>query len=380
MNDKTRILVVDDDLFMCELVEEVLSESYQVITAENGADALMLAQAERPALILLDVEMPGMDGYATCIQFKQGDATAPIPVIFVSARDQIEERLKGYEVGGDDYVVKPFNPQELKAKIAHLLGMISERTQLKEMANYASSTAMTAMTSMSEMGALLESLKKFNASIDEKALAEAVLYGLTLYGLGGVVQVRTPEKSVSLTGQGMASPLEISVIEHMSGMDRIVQFKNRMSIHYPHVALLVNDMPEEDADRCGRLRDHLAMLVEGAEMRATGIAAENESQRRGAAIERAVTNITKMLAEVDAAQRQGKVSTAMALNEFTGDMERAYICVALCDAHEEFMAGVVKEGLEKILNAQSAEVDVQNKLTGIIKELNDIAGTDKRKG
>ncbi|MBI3903859.1 MAG: response regulator [Nitrosomonadales bacterium] len=378
MNENARILIVDDDPFMREMVSDVLGGIYRVIPAENGSDALMLAQAEPPDLILLDVDMPGMDGYETCIRFKQADALASIPLIFVSGLDQIDERLKGYEVGGNDYVVKPFNPQELKAKIAHLLGMISERAQLKEMASYAASTAMTAMTSMSEMGALLESLKKFNASIDEKALAVAVLSCLSLYGLGGVVQVRTPEKSVSLSGQDEASPLEVSVIEHMSGMDRIVQFKNRMSIHYPHVSMLVNNMPMDDADRCGRLRDHLAMLVEGAEMRAAGIAAENESRWRGAAIERAVVNITKMLAEVDAAQRQSKLSTAMAINEFTGDMERAYICVALSNAHEDFMVGVVKDGLGKILNAQSAEVDVQNKLTGIIRELKDIAGTDKR--
>ena len=376
MDKQTRVLVVDDDSFMRDIFAKTLSESYAIIPAENGPDALMLAQSERLNLIILDVEMPGMDGYELCRQLKESDTTAGIPVIFVSAHDQIEERLKGYEAGGEDYIVKPFEPQELKAKVAQLLRTVSERISLKETASYATSTAMTAMTSMSEMGALLESLKIFSACSDQRSLADAVLSGLALYGLQGTAQIRFRGGALTRSNQGEATPLEVSVINHMVKMNRITSFKSRMSVTYSHVSLLVNNMPVEDPDRCGRLRDHLAMLAEGAEMKAVGIIAENESKRRGEAIERAAVSITKMLEEVDSAQRQSKVSTALAINEFTGEMEKAYIRVALSDSHEKFMADVVKDGLEKITNAQSAEVDVQNKLTNIIHELRGIVGTD----
>lgn len=372
MDDKIKILVVDDDIFMREILEEILGEHYCVIAADEGAEALTLAHAEHPALILLDVEMPGMDGYETCRQLKQSDDTKAIPVIFVSARDKIEERLQGYEAGGDDYVIKPFDPNELKAKIAHLLKIISERTQLKEMANCASNTAMTAMTSMSEMGALLESLKAFNASIDERALAEAVLAGLSLYGLNGAVQVRTPEKTLSLSAQGEASPLEISVFKHMIGMDRIVHYKSRMSIHYPHVAMLVNNMPVDDPDRCGRLRDHLAMLVEGAEMRASGIVAENESSRRGLAIERMIERVTGTLNEIDATQRRNRLEMRMAFATLTDKMGAALIQVSLTMGQEDFLCAIVANGIEEIINVQSSEAELQNKLTALIGEMNDI--------
>lgn len=374
MNKKTKILVVDDDQFICELVEEVLGGSYQVIIAKDGYRAEQLAKSEQPDLILLDVEMPGMDGYETCAKFKQDDGLVNIPVIFVSAHDQIEERLKGYEVGGGDYVIKPFAPLELKAKIQHLLATISERVQLKENVSSATNMAMATMTSMSEMGLLLDSLKKFNASTDEKALAEAVLTGCSCYGLNGVTQIRTADKTFALSDRGEASPLEVSIIENMGKMDRIVHFKSKMSIHYPRATLLINNMPVEDPDRCGRLRDHLAMLVEGADMRAAGIIAEAESRRRGEAIEKAAISITKMLAEVDQAQRQSKITTSMAINDFTEAMEKAYIRVALSDTHERYMADIVKTGMDNIDHAQSAEIDIQNKLTGVIKELQSITG------
>jgi len=373
MSEKVKILAVDDDKFMRGMFADVLGETYQILSAEDGHDALAIALAETPDLILLDIEMPGMDGYETCCKILEEDALASVPVIFVSGHDQIEERLKGYEVGGSDYVVKPFNAQELQAKIVHLLGIVADRVQLKEMANYASNTAMTAMTSMSEMGALLETLKGFNASIDERALAEAVLSGLSLYGLEGVVQIRTSEIALSLSGQGPASPLEISVIEHMVGMDRIVHFKSRMSIHYPHVAMLVSNMPVEDPDRCGRLRDHLAMLVEGAEMRAAGIVAENESKRRGLAIELMIKHVSTALNEIDSTQRHNKLEMRLAFSAMTDEMEKALLRTALTNEQEDLLSSIVSNGIDDIINVQSAEADLQNKLTAIIHEMREIS-------
>jgi len=373
MSEKVKILAVDDDKFMRGMFADVLGETYQILSAEDGHDALAIALAETPDLILLDIEMPGMDGYETCCKILEEDSLASVPVIFVSGHDQIEERLKGYEVGGSDYVVKPFNAQELQAKIVHLLGIVADRVQLKEMANYASNTAMTAMTSMSEMGALLETLKGFNASIDERALAEAVLSGLSLYGLEGVVQIRTSEIALSLSGQGPASPLEISVIEHMVGMDRIVHFKSRMSIHYPHVAMLVSNMPVEDPDRCGRLRDHLAMLVEGAEMRAAGIVAENESKRRGLAIELMIKHVSTALNEIDSTQRHNKLEMRLAFSAMTDEMEKALLRTALTNEQEDLLSSIVSNGIDDIINVQSAEADLQNKLTAIIHEMREIS-------
>ena len=372
MDNQTKVLVVDDDSFMRDIFAMTLSDSYTFLSAENGEEALKLAEAKCPNLIILDVEMPNMDGYELCRRLKENANTSGAPIIFVSAHDQIEERLKGYEAGGEDYIIKPFDPQELKAKVAQLLKIVSERARLKEMASYASSTAMTAITSLGEIGALLASLKNFNASTDEKTLAEAVLSGLKPFELRGVVQIRTQEKKVSISAQGEASPLEISVIDNMSVMDRITHFKSRMSINYPHVSILVNNMPTDDPDRCGRLRDHLAMLVEGAEMKASEIIAENESRQRGEAIEHAAISVTKMLAEVDHAQRQSKLSTSMAVYEFTEELGKAYVRIALTDEQERFMADIIKTGLGKIADTHSEEIDIQNNLTKIINELKSI--------
>lgn len=376
MSEGTNILVVEDDAFTRDLFEVALGDGYALSQAENGRDALMIAAAERPDLILLDVELPDIDGYAVCRQLRRDEGCADIPVIFVSGRDAIEDRIRGYEAGGDDYVVKPFEQQELLAKIARLTQATAARRSLGAMASSASQAAMTAMTSMSEMGALLQSLQCFNGCAGQEALADAALAGLGLYGLEGIVQIRAAAGTLTRTNQGAASPLETSVVGHMAGMERIVQFKNRLAVTYPRVTLMVKDMPLDDPDRCGRLRDHLAVLAESAEVRAAAIDAAIAARRRSAGIGHVIDRVIATLGEVDAAQRQSRIATQLAVDAFNGRMVEAYASVALSEAQEDMMAVVVGVGLNAILDAQSAELDLQDRLSSIIAELKEIAAAD----
>ncbi|MDO8891307.1 MAG: EAL domain-containing protein [Sulfurimicrobium sp.] len=370
-DDLPRILNVDDDAMMRELTEDMLGGSFQVLAARNGEECLGMLQKAKVDLILLDVEMPGIDGYETCRRLKADDDLADIPVIFLSGHDHIEDRLKGYEAGGEDYIVKPFDPVELESKVKNLLRLRRERDQQKEMASYASSTAMTAMTSMSEMGALIETMKSFNACNTLIALADACLAGLAQYGLQGAVQIRTPAETLTRTEEGEASPLIVSVVNHMTKMERISCFKSRMCITYEHLSLLINNMPEEDPERYGRLRDHLAMMADGANVRVEGIMLGN-------ALNSVVEKLTGTLAKIDEAQRQSRAAINLGFNAFNDEVDRAYISLGLTDAQEAFMSKTIRAGIDKILNAESASLEVQNRLSSLIQELKGLSAQEKR--
>ena len=367
--DQPKVLLIDDDQFIHDLVGEALDECCSVISVETGEDALMASKAWKPDLIIVDVEMPGVGGYETCRRFKSMDETAGTPVIFLSGHDQIEDRLKGYEAGGDDYLTKPFDPLELKAKVLHLLARSAQRGELKSMADFATSTAMTAMTSMGEMGVLLEALKNFNACTDYQSLAEAVVAGLSMYDLQGVAQIRTPDGKLSKTAIGEATPLEESVIDHLASMERIMQFQSRMSINYEHVSLLIKNMPVDDDDRCGRLRDHLAMLAEGADVRLRGLMSTRESSRRGEVIEHVLARISDALRAIDHDQRQCRVKTSLALNDAMQVFDRALLSVALTDQQDDYLSATIRLGMDSIIDSQSNEIDIQDRLTGMIAEL-----------
>ena len=119
-NDGTRprILIVDDSPFEQGLLADLLKDQgYRVSLAAHGAQGYDLALAGQPDLILLDVRMPNMDGYAACRLLKANPATQAIPVIFLSGATGEAERITGLSIGGVDYVAKPFSPGELKARI-----------------------------------------------------------------------------------------------------------------------------------------------------------------------------------------------------------------------------------------------------------------------
>jgi len=133
MEDKT-ILIVDDTTSNLDILIELLQD-YDVIDATNGEDALEIANEEKIDLILLDIMMPNMDGYEVCKRLKSNDATKDIPIIFITGKTDEESIEKAYELGGSDYVTKPFLPLELKARVKKELTIQDMMHDLKRLAS-----------------------------------------------------------------------------------------------------------------------------------------------------------------------------------------------------------------------------------------------------
>lgn len=117
-NNKTSILLVDDQPGNLKVLLDLLKEQqFHVYIADSGERALSTLNNIEPDLILLDVMMPGMDGFETCKCIKGNDRFAPIPVIFMTALDDVEDKLAGFDAGGVDYITKPFQRVEVLARI-----------------------------------------------------------------------------------------------------------------------------------------------------------------------------------------------------------------------------------------------------------------------
>ncbi len=117
-----RILVCDDDPVILRLLQVNLElEGYEVLLAHHGENALELANSEHPDLVILDIMMPRLDGYQTCRQLKESAATSDIPVIFLSAKAQQSDIEKGKQYGVEDYLTKPFDPNELIEVVQRVL-------------------------------------------------------------------------------------------------------------------------------------------------------------------------------------------------------------------------------------------------------------------
>jgi DNA-binding response OmpR family regulator len=114
-----QILVADDDINNVKLAAFLLEEAgYRVVKAHDGQKVLGLIDEYQPDLVLLDVSMPGMNGFEVCQQIRRA---SDVPIIFLTAHSQLSDRIKGLQIGGDDYLIKPFEPSELLARIEAVL-------------------------------------------------------------------------------------------------------------------------------------------------------------------------------------------------------------------------------------------------------------------
>ena len=126
-----QVLIVDDHKSNIDLLYEILKREYEITVAMNGREAIQSAVADPPDLILLDVMMPGMDGYEVCRQLKENFVTTHIPIIFVTALNEVEDESKGFQYGAVDYITKPINPMIVKARVKTHLALYDQNRQLE---------------------------------------------------------------------------------------------------------------------------------------------------------------------------------------------------------------------------------------------------------
>lgn len=146
-----RILIVDDEPSNIDLARGLLESDYQVTAAVDGQRALEAVRTARPDLILLDIMMPGMDGYEVCRRLKSDSQFSDIPIIFVTTRETPEDERKGLELGAEDYITKPVSPAILKARVETRLELYENRQKLQQLL---SDTLLGSIKVFSEMLAL----------------------------------------------------------------------------------------------------------------------------------------------------------------------------------------------------------------------------------
>lgn len=160
---RQKVLIVDDSNVNIQVLMETLRDDYAIIVATNGEKALHLARIRpMPDIILLDINMPGMDGYQVCERLKADAATRPIPVVFITALSQKDDEKKGLVLGAVDYIVKPFSPDLVKARISNHLELKRHRDLLEEM-------------------------------VRERTSELALVQEAAIYGLGILAEYRDPE-------------------------------------------------------------------------------------------------------------------------------------------------------------------------------------------
>lgn len=367
---KSRILIVDDSDFSAIHLEGLIGDRYRIEHCPDGGAGVASALARPPALILMDVEMPGMDGYTACRQLKENPATRDIPVIFVSARVEPADRLAGYEVGGDDYVTKPFAPDELIRKIDLLLRNAQRNRELQAQMQWATNTAMTAMSSVGDSGIVMRFLREMVGCLDFRAVADCVMRSMDAFGLDTSLQLRSDGERHSCSRDGLCSPLEESVLNNMETCARIVDLGSRSAFNFPRVTIIVKAMPRDNPELYGRIKDNLASIAETVDVHLSALARVNSALQRGDKLFRLLQKNMVTLRNIEARYRVQRAASSQLLNALVSDIEASFVTLGLTEDQERRLQDRIRDALDESQHLLARELEADDTMRGLNDEFN----------
>lgn len=361
------ILVVDDAKTDRTIHRQILSKKFDVLTADSGEAALRVCGEKMPNLILLDVVMPEMDGYEVCRRIRE---ISDVPVIFVTSCQSPEEHLKAYDAGGDDIVIKPINAEILLRKSQQALKRSLERTQLESEKNSLQNMAMNFLSTVGENGILLNFMRAGTMCRNHDQLADRILMAISEFGVWSSVMIRHQSGVTIRTLSGSPTELEQSVLEKLSTMGRIFEFKNRLAVNYDHVTIIVSDMPS-DPEKVGRIRDNVTILAESAEALSDVVSVRRESSERAEQIQLALSKAMSSINSLQSNHTQLLMDIRLYLQDFERNIEKSYSYLGTTPDQERNISATMSASVDQIMEmlSQATQADQVNfeELLGLIR-------------
>ncbi|WP_217875728.1 response regulator [Pseudoalteromonas shioyasakiensis] len=366
-----RILAVDDEPFNLEIIEEILEDlDFELKMVNSGPECLEVVEQFDPQVILLDVSMPQMSGYDVCRKLKENPNTQKIIVMFVSARGTVEERMEGYSVGAEDYIVKPFSHNELKLKLQHLNQVLIEKESLEQQVEDATSTAFNAMANSSEMGQIVNYIEHIGSIDNEHELGKAFLNCLGAFDLQSNVEFRLDNEVLHFSVSGVCSPIVLELFEMLKSKGRLHEFSNRILVNYEMISLLILNMPGQDPDKHGRIRDHICFLVSVTEQQLKAILTKKELLQQQQQLNDAVGKVHSKFTGLIELLNENRINNEAVFKRLQEDLESRIPTMGLDEDQEVFIYQKVDETIqnsvareESVKGVKAAFKEIENDLS-----------------
>jgi CheY-like chemotaxis protein len=376
---QARILITDDDDMTLEMLSAALQDDHDITACASGKEAIEAASRQNVDLIVLDVDMPDMDGYATCEALKAQGRTAEVPVIFLSARVNIEERLRGYKVGACDYLTKPFDVVELKTKIELAVSSRARSKELSGQVEEAINTALSTANMYGEVGVVLELQRALGQCFKYEDIAHACFGALKNFGFEGCMRLNGRLGSLSRTGAMACSALENSILDHIESTNgpSIQGMGENTFFRYGCVVFLIRKLPvlpshsqysPDDIERFARARDNIALMAEGVIARMRSLDAEAE-RSRFEQNQRLVHLTRETLVDISAQQHANRMRVMQVLQHMNSEVEQSFIHLGLSEHQEELLAGTLRRHIQEALGVFDQSNQIEQHLHGLIEKL-----------
>lgn len=368
---KGRILIVDDDEIVSGMLTVLLEKyAYAVNSVECGEDCLAQISDINPDALILDIHMPGIDGYEVCRKLRERPETQDLPIIFLSGLETLDDRLKAYDVGGDDFIPKPFNSEEIRRKVDIAMRIKRRRDQNIVEKQVADTTAMTAIFSLGEFGAALKFTRDSLRCRSLHSLAKLAINALQTIGVESHVQIRTRDfGTLTVTPDGPASPLEVSVFELSLEQGRIFQFSRRLIINYDSVSILVLNLQADDDEKSGRIRDYAAIICETGEAAVENILLRLDANARAEELRQLAQATQTAIENLHNRYRLQQADTRFELDQMIEAMEDMYVSLGLLGSQEKAVSHLIHSAKNNVMNRLEQGMVGESEFTEILERL-----------
>lgn len=371
MTDQLAVLVVDDDPDLVAMHAAYLQhQGYEVLTATNGQEGLALVASDpsRIGVIVSDVMMPVMDGYDFCRALKDDVDTSVIPLLFVSQLTDLNEKIKGYGVGADDYIGKPVSPEELGLKIQALFELRKKNIALRHELSESRQVAMQAMSYSSDLGQIVEFYKNTLIAKDFKQISQQFFEFASGRGLRATLQIISREGTLNFGDQGPVSPLESSVIELSRAKARFFDFGARTVINYQDFSILIKNMPLEDQVRYGILKDTLGTLCNAIESRVKFLLYENAAEQK----KRIVSAVVNLMEDIDKSFADIQQANLGVVNRMMDELDEAMMDLGLTNSQEDLIRAIAGRSRDRMNDVFKRSSEMYIKFDHVREQLDEI--------
>ena len=262
------IVVVDDDIITLTLLEEALAE-FSVLIMASPVEALHACREMEvpPLLIILDVNMPEMSGFELCVKLREFISEEQSDIIFHTSSSEMEERLKGYEIGANDFLIKPIEVQELRKKAKSIVKRGKKRREDKASTESNSQLIQAVISDLTEQGILIHYFRASSKTSSISSLLNLIVKTASNFGINSSVQAKYVMNDIeyrqAVSNEVTISALERELLDRLEYSERIMTRGKRLFLNYPPFTQIIKNMPDDPA-KAGRFRDHLAIILEAA--------------------------------------------------------------------------------------------------------------------
>ncbi|THB69550.1 MAG: DNA-binding response regulator [Gammaproteobacteria bacterium] len=344
-----------------------LSEHQLVIysTLTEIADNTII---DNPSCVIIDTTEFDDAGLETCKKLKEDEDTFKIPVVILTDADTIEDRLDCYLCGCDDVISTPFEGDEFKARVQVAAKNKQIIDDVQADANEIWETALEAMSTAGELGGLLVAIEKCILCNSYDELSNEIFAACEAYELNVSFQIRST-KGLFFYGNNLTPEkenMENELLSRAKDKSRFFDFGARTIVNFESISLLIKNMPLDDMEKYGRIKDNIAPFLSSADSRIRAIALQMEVEKQRSVLERLISDTQSAVEYIEKQYSEHKEQSGELLERLIQEMDAGFISLNLSEAEECHFRNLLENSKTQIMELYEGGLEIDNSFEKIM--------------